>query len=69
MKKLGLYSFFIGILMIVFYSVNELFKASDVAIWVKIAMTLIITGIILILVNQLRDRRKEKEEEHDSSQY
>ena len=69
MKKLGLYSFLIGLLMIIFYSLTMFFKTSDVSLWAKIAMTLILGGIVLILTNQFLERKKEKEEEDDSSQF
>lgn len=69
MKKIGLYSFFIGILMIIFYGLTMFFKDAEIALWAKLAMTLILGGIVMILVNQLMDRNKEKEEEDDSSKY
>lgn len=69
MKKLGLFSFFAGILIIVFYSLSQMFQASDVAFWIKAAITLVIAGVILVLVNQFLDRKKEKEEENDSRKY
>ncbi len=69
MKKLGLASFFIGILIFVFYALSALFISSDVSLWVKIAFSLILTGIILIIINHFKDRKKDKEEEDDFSQY
>ncbi|MEA3423208.1 MAG: hypothetical protein U9Q80_05405 [Bacillota bacterium] len=69
MKKLGLTAFSIGLLIIVFYSLSSLFISSDVSLWVKIAFTLILTGIILIIVNHYKDRKKDKEEEDDFSKY
>lgn len=69
MKKIGVYSFFIGVLMMVFYTIIVLFQDSEVNLWVKLSIALMITGFILIIVNQIKDRKKEKEEEHDSSQY
>mgnify|MGYP001385529121 CR=1 FL=1 len=69
MKKIGVYSFFIGVLMMVFYTIIVLFQDSEVNLWVKLSIALMITGFILIIVNQIKDRKKEKEEEHDSSKY
>ena len=69
MKKLGLAAFFIGLIIIVFYALSSLFISSDVSLWVKIAFTLILTGMILIIINHFKDRKKDKEEEDDFSQY
>ncbi|MCK5762744.1 MAG: hypothetical protein KAH05_01365 [Clostridiales bacterium] len=69
MKKLGLTAFFIGIIIIVFYSLSSIFISSEISLWVKIAFTLILTGMILIIVNHYKDRKKDKEEEDDFSQY
>ena len=69
MKKIGLYSFFVGTFILILYTTTILFKDSDVSLWIKIALTFMFTGMILIISNQIIDRKKEKEEKNDSSKY
>jgi hypothetical protein len=53
----------------VFYSITMILKASDVSIIIKLAISLIIAGILMIVFNQFKGRKKEKEEEDDFSKY
>lgn len=69
LKKIGLISFFVGVIIILIYSVSMLLSAQDVTLWVKIAMILIIAGVVIILYKELQDKKKNKEEEDDFSKY
>ncbi|OPL09378.1 MAG: hypothetical protein AVO33_00735 [delta proteobacterium ML8_F1] len=69
MKNLGIISVLAGIVMMLVFSTLAIVSDGGMPALVLYGMALLSGGILLILVVQIKERRKEKEEEHDYRQY
>ncbi|MFH0906776.1 MAG: hypothetical protein ABIC36_03520 [bacterium] len=57
---LGLITFFAGIFVLAGFGFYEFFKDSEIPFVVKLGITVLILGIIIILISLIKERLKEK---------
>jgi membrane protein implicated in regulation of membrane protease activity len=69
MDKLGFLAILAGILMLIGYWLYIMLIEISLPFFIKIAIILIVVGIVFVLFKQLFDRRKEKEEMKDYKDY
>lgn len=69
MSKLGYLSILVGVLIMIVYGIYTVFLDLSIALPIKIALLIIIVGILIIIINLIIQRRREKIEEDDSSEY
>mgnify|MGYP004236477907 CR=1 FL=1 len=69
MGKLGYIFVLFGVLLMIVYGVYMVIIDFSVPLPIKVALFAIIIGIVIIIVNLIFERRKEIDEEDDSSKY
>jgi membrane protein implicated in regulation of membrane protease activity len=69
MKNFGVISLIAGIAFVVAFSAHAILTEAGLPLLFKLGFLLIGGGALLILIQQIRDRKKEKEEENDYRQY
>lgn len=58
-RSLGILIFIVGILILIVYTMYELFQASDVSLIIKYSLTAVFIGLIIILCSLISERLKE----------
>lgn len=69
MKKVGCISIILGIFTIVGYSLYIGLSDLEVPIFVKVGISFIVFGIVIILIKQIYNRKSEKKEENKYKDY
>ncbi len=69
MGRIGYIFVIFGILLMLLYGVYMMFIDFSIPLPIKIALFAVILGIFIIITNLIFERRKEIEEEDDSSKY
>lgn len=69
MDKLGFLAIIAGIMIIIGFSVYSVLGSLEVPIIIKLAITLIVLGIVVVIVKQISDRKKEIKENEEYKDY
>lgn len=69
MDRIGFLSIIAGIMIIIGYSVYSILGSLEVPMIIKLAITLIVLGIIAVIAKQITDRKKEIQENEEYKDY
>ncbi|WP_432665709.1 hypothetical protein R9X47_05400 [Wukongibacter baidiensis] len=69
MGKIGYILILFGILLLIGYGIYVVSFDSSIPMPIKIAFLAIIIGVVIIIINLIFTRRKERMDEDDSSKY
>lgn len=69
MDRFGFLSIIVGIMIIIAYSVYTILGSLEVPFLIKSAITLIVLGVVVVIVKQISDRKKEIKENEEYKDY
>jgi uncharacterized protein (UPF0333 family) len=59
-KNLGISLIILGTLSLIFYSMYTLFKTNDIPLFIKLAILIILLGIVILIPVLIKESKKDK---------